>query len=64
MGDLVNLRVWRKRKAKEQDAQTAAVNRAVSGRSKQVKRLQETAKARAAALLEQHRINGDEGSGA
>lgn len=56
MGEIVNLRMARKRKARAEDATTAEQNRALHGRSRTEKQADARTKAREAALLDGHRI--------
>jgi len=62
MGDLVNLKQFRKRAARERSEQDAAANRARFGRTKSERELEETRDQRASELLDQHRIDGGEAS--
>lgn len=52
MGDVVNLRKWRRAKAKEDEAAQAAANRAAFGRTKAQKRRDEATEAQRTALLD------------
>lgn len=56
MGEVVNLRLARKRKARAAQDIQAAANRALHGRSKSEKAAEKTARQRAEALLEGHRL--------
>lgn len=67
-GDVVNLRQFRKRKARDEAEREAADNRVKFGRKKSEKQLTESERARDAARLEGHRLGGsddgdDAGSG-
>ena len=55
MGELVNLRQRRKRRAREEKEQRATENRVLHGRTKAERIQEENAKARAVARLEGHR---------
>jgi len=62
MADVVNLKRFRKRLGREQSAREADANRARFGRTKS-ERSAETARAkRARALLDRHRIEGEDAS--
>jgi hypothetical protein len=62
MGDVVNLKRFRKRLGREQSAREADANRARFGRTKS-ERSAETARAkRARELLDRHRIEGEDAS--
>ena len=60
MGDLVNLRRFKKRSAREQSAREADINRARFGRTKLERIADAKRTARTQELLEQHRIDGEE----
>jgi hypothetical protein len=60
MGDLVNLKRFRKRAARDQSAEQAEVNRIKFGRTKTERALDEQRASRAKDLLDQHRIDGEE----
>ena len=62
MGDLVNLKRFRKRVEREQSAKQADANRARFGRTKSERARDEQAKDRAGNLLDQHRIDGGDAS--
>jgi hypothetical protein len=62
MGDVVNLKRFRKRVAREQSAEQADVNRARFGRSKSERVVDEQRDRRATELLDQHRIEGEDAS--
>ena len=60
MGDVVNLKRFRKRAEKEQSALQADANRAKFGRSKSERAGDEQRSRRASDLLDQHRIDGED----
>ena len=62
MGDLVNLKQFRKRVAKERSEQEAAANRTRFGRTRSERELEEARASRAGELLDQHRIDGEDAS--
>ena len=62
MGDLVNLKRFKKRAEKEQSAKAADVNRARFGRTKSERALDNEVKDRAGRLLDQHKIDGGDAS--
>ena len=62
MGDVVNLRRFKKRGEREQSAKQAEVNRARFGRTKSERVLDEKRATRANDLLDQHRIDGEDAS--
>ena len=62
MGDLVNLKQFKKRAAREQSEQDAAANRARFGRTRSERELEEAHSERAHELLDQHRIDGGDAS--
>ena len=62
MGDLVNLKRFRKRLEREQAAQRAEANRARFGRSKSERMADEKGKERANQFLDQHRLDGEDAS--
>jgi Domain of unknown function (DUF4169) len=62
MGDLVNLKQFRKRAARERSEQEAAANRTRFGRSKSERELEDARDQRAQELLDQHRIDGGDAS--
>lgn len=57
MGEIVNLRKFRKQAGKREDADRAAVNRAVHGRSKAERELADRRTIRLHQQLDGHRIN-------
>ena len=62
MGDLVNLKRFRKRVEREQSAKQADANRARFGRTKSERVLDDKRASRANDLLDQHRIDGEDAS--
>ena len=62
MGDLVNLKRFKKRSEREQSAQQAETNRARFGRTKSERALDEQTKDRVNRLLDQHKIDGGDAS--
>ncbi len=60
MGEVVNLKRFRKRLAREQGAKEADANRAQFGRSKSERAAEEKHKQRTKELLDQHRIGGED----
>jgi hypothetical protein len=60
MGDVVNLKRFRKRTAQEQSAKQADANRKRFGRTKSERMLDERRVSRANDLLDQHRIDDGE----
>jgi hypothetical protein len=62
MGDLVNLKRFRKRVEREQSAKQADANRTRFGRTKSERALDDKRTSRANDLLDQHRIDGEEAS--
>jgi len=62
MGDLVNLKQFKKRARRERSEQEAAANRARFGRTKSERALDEARASRAGDLLDQHRIDGEDAS--
>jgi hypothetical protein len=62
MGDLVNLKRFKKRNEREQSAKQAEATRARFGRTKSERALDEQVKDRAGNLLDQHRIDGGDAS--
>jgi hypothetical protein len=62
MGDVVNLKRFKKRNEREQSAKQADANRARFGRTKSERVLDEQARDRAGNLLDQHRIDGGDAS--
>jgi uncharacterized protein DUF4169 len=62
MGDLVNLKQFKKRAARDLSEQEAAANRARFGRTKSKRALDELQASRASNLLDQHRIDDEDAS--
>jgi uncharacterized protein DUF4169 len=62
MGELVNLKRFRKRAEREQSAKQANANRTRFGRTKSERTLEERRSKRTADLLDQHRIDGEDAS--
>ena len=62
MGDIVNLKRFKKRNEREQSAKQADANRARFGRAKSERVLDERRTTRASELLDQHRIDGEDAS--
>jgi hypothetical protein len=62
MGDVVNLKRFKKRTGREQSAKQAETNRARFGRTKSERMLDEQRTGRANDLLDQHRIDGEDAS--
>jgi hypothetical protein len=62
MGDLVNLKRFKKHVTRERAEQEAAANRALFGRSKSERELEEARGERVRQQLDQHRIDGGEAS--
>ena len=62
MGEVVNLKRFRKRVEKEQSAKQADANRKRFGRTKSERVLEEGRSKRANDVLDQHRIDGEDAS--
>ena len=62
MGDLVNLKRFRKRVERDGAEQQAAANRTRFGRTRSVRALDELRADRASDLLDQYRIDGKDAS--
>jgi hypothetical protein len=62
MGDVVNLKRFRKRAEREQSAKRAEANRTRFGRTKSERVVDERRSKRASDLLDQHRIDGEDAS--
>ena len=62
MGDLVNLKQFKKRAARERSEREAAANRARFGRTKSERALDELRASRADDLLDQHHVDGEDAS--
>jgi len=62
MGDVVNLKRFKKRAKRHQSEQQAEANRTRFGRTKSERMLDEQRTSRANDLLDQHRIDGEDAS--
>ena len=62
MGDVVNLKRFKKRTEREASAKQAEANRARFGRTKSERALEQARASRARDLLDQHRIEGEDAS--
>jgi hypothetical protein len=62
MGDVINLKRFKKRTEREQSAKQAEANRARFGRTKSERVLEERRTKRTNDLLDQHRIDGEDAS--
>ena len=62
MGDVVNLKRFRKRTERAQSARQADANRARFGRTKSERMLEEQHTKSASDLLDQHKIDGEDAS--
>jgi hypothetical protein len=62
VGNVVNLKRFKKRNEREQSAAQADANRARFGRSKSERARDESSKDRASEILDQHRIDGGDAS--
>jgi hypothetical protein len=62
MGDVVNLKRFKKRTARDQSAKQADANRARFGRTKSERALDQQRASRAKDVLDQHRIDGEDAS--
>lgn len=62
MGDLVNLKQFKRRTARERSEQEAAANRARFGRTRSERTIEEQRADRARELLDQHQIDGEDAS--
>ena len=62
MGDVINLRRFKKRAARDQSEKAAAATRARFGRTKSQRTEDEHRASRASDLLDQHRIDGEDAS--
>jgi Domain of unknown function (DUF4169) len=60
MGDLVNLKRFKKRATRDQSAKQAEVNRTKFGRSKAERALDEQRASRTSDLLDQHLIDSED----
>jgi hypothetical protein len=62
MGDIVNLKRFKKRAERHQSAKQAEANRTRFGRTKSERAVDEQHAHRASELLDQHRIDGEDAS--
>ena len=62
MGETINLKQFKKRAARDRSAKQAETNRARFGRSKSERARDAQREKRAAELLNQHRLNGEDAS--
>ena len=62
MGDVVNLKRFKKRIERETSARQADANRALFGRTKSERALEQQRETRSNDLLDQHRIDGEDAS--
>jgi Domain of unknown function (DUF4169) len=62
MGDVVNLKRFKKRTERQQSEKQAEANRTRFGRTKSERAVDEQRTDRANALLDQHRIDGEDAS--
>jgi Domain of unknown function (DUF4169) len=62
MGDVINLKRFKKRTERQQSAKKAEANRARFGRTKSERVLEERRTKRTNDLLDQHRIDGEDAS--
>jgi Domain of unknown function (DUF4169) len=62
MGDVINLKRFKKRAEKRQSAKQAEADRARFGRTKSERTLDQQRSSRASDLLDQHRIDGEDAS--
>jgi hypothetical protein len=62
MGDVVNLKRFKKRAERDQSAKQAEANRTRFGRTKSERVLDQRRNERANDLLDQHRIDGEDAS--
>jgi hypothetical protein len=62
MGDVVNLKRFKKRTEREQSAKQAEANRTRFGQTKSERTLEQRRASRASDLLDQHRIDGEDAS--
>jgi hypothetical protein len=62
MGDVVNLKQFKKRAARDRSEKEAAANRTRFGRTKSERTRDERRASRADDLLDQHRIDGEDAS--
>ena len=62
MGDVINLKRFKKRAEEQQSAKQAEANRTRFGRTKSERTLDQQRTSRASDLLDQHRIDGEDAS--
>jgi hypothetical protein len=62
VADVINLRAARKHAKRAEDSQRAAQNRAVSGRSKRERELDQARREKSQRDLESHRIEREDGA--
>ena len=62
VGNVVNLKRFKKRNEREQSAKKVDANRARFGRTKSERALDENRRDRASQILDQHRIDGGDAS--
>jgi hypothetical protein len=62
MGDVVNLKRFKKRTEREQSAKQAEANRVRFGRTRSERTLEQQRSSRASDLLDQHRTDGEDAS--
>ena len=62
MGDVVNLKRFKKRGERKEAAKQAEANRTRFGRTKSERTLDQQRSSRASDLLDQHRIDGEDAS--
>jgi hypothetical protein len=62
MGDLVNLKRFKKRREREQSERQAETNRALNGRTKWQRAADDKRATRERDLLDQHRIDSEDAS--
>jgi Domain of unknown function (DUF4169) len=62
MGDVINLKRFRKRAERDQSSKKADANRTRFGRTKSERDLEKRRAKRASDLLDQHRIDGEDAS--
>jgi hypothetical protein len=62
MGEIINLKRFKKRAARDASEQQAAANRAQFGRTKSERAADEKSAKRASEFLDQHQLNGEDAS--
>jgi hypothetical protein len=62
MGEIINLKRFKKRVARDASEQQAAANRAQFGRTKSERAADEKSAKRAREVLDQHQLNGEDAS--